>query len=268
MNDPCAQIMPFPGFSDPKMFRPAVWQTRRTLDCRRNDTTDVGGFYVASNSIDFVHSETMADLGGAIVVSKAPNGKQMVTNHTKVKLTNVQVLRIEKDGDGKSASFAGLKDLQPGGSSEINFAAGMSAHLDSGRLLSRHVDTATGVIQEERTAPTRITFEIRGGTTTAVPAGQPSGELKLDKLATVALNPAELRPGEMRLVARTDAALDGFSTSPSPVSSDIRRATLIVVNLDAGKPADPEPDRKAISEAVNQQAENQFPSSNQANPFP
>ena len=85
LDDPGGQILPFrmslspPGENDQN--KRSLWQTGGELVCRRGDDTQLSGFSVGSNMVDFVHSEEMADFGGTLTLHHAGDGYRL-TNGT------------------------------------------------------------------------------------------------------------------------------------------------------------------------------------------
>jgi hypothetical protein len=246
MSDPGGQMMPFPRVRKAGEFKKDPWQTFRTLDCRRGETTDLSGFSVPSNADDLMHCETISDLGGSIVVNKARNGGWSLTNHTKLNLTGCRLLQKSENGIEKFARIVELKDLPPESSTAVNFSAGRTIHISDYETVNPSGKPSGNPLGGANADDTPEAVTTQGLTPPSAPkspsSGQPSGELKLDKLEEVAMNPSGMRMGAVRLVAHTDARLDGFDVSPAPSAQESRRATLVIVNLDAGKAPEPRPD--------------------------
>ena len=70
VDDPGGLMLPFPTVDNPGDFRMLSGESYKRLVCRRGEDTEVSGFAVNSNSIDFVHSEHLVDLGGGISLSR------------------------------------------------------------------------------------------------------------------------------------------------------------------------------------------------------
>ena len=114
LDDPGGQILPFPRAHSPEQFEmPVLWQTRGELVCRRGDDTQLSGFSVGSNVIDFVHSEEMADFGGTVALHHDSDGALRVTNGTTHPLDDCRAVRGGKSGSVELARSAGSSPARP-----------------------------------------------------------------------------------------------------------------------------------------------------------
>ncbi len=209
LDDPGGQILPFPRDFSPKEYKPAVWQALGALVCRRGDDTQLSGFSVASNAKDCVHSEEMADFGGAVTLHHDSNGAMRVTNGTKFTLDDCRVVQGGKSGAPELVKK--LRRLEPGASVPFKFAP---------------VDL-----------PEKTPIEDR-------PHGSaPSGELTLERIGKVALDRQDFRPGEICLVARVVDEVPGLTVTPESRIQQTRQAALLVAHLDFGELRPPLADR-------------------------
>ena len=176
LDDPAGQILPFPRVSSPKQFQMAVWQTPGELVCRRGDGTQLSGLSVGSNLVDFVHSEAMADFGGAVALHRDNGGELRATNGTSHPLDDCRIVR----GNSPGADLASIGRLEPGETKLLAFSPWK-----------------------------KIAAEHRR----EVPAT--SGELSVQRIADVALQRQELRCGEICLVARIADDVPGLSVAPA-----------------------------------------------------
>lgn len=206
VSDPAGQVLPFPRVSDPKAYKPGVWDSRHEVVCRRGDDTQLMGFNVSSNTKDYMHSEEMADIGGTLTLRRDSDGILRVTNGTKHPLENCRVVRGEKSG----TRLASIDRLDPGATATLTFKKserGQSAETEASRKSS-----------------------------------EPSGELSAEGVAQVALARQELLPNEVCLVARVADDIPGLTVLPA--AQQTRQAALLVAHLDAGQLPEPVRDQK------------------------
>jgi len=206
LGDPGGQILPFPRVSSPEQFEMLVWQTRGELVCRRSDDTQLTGFNVGSNVVDFVHSEEMVDFGGTVSLHRDSDGGLRVTNGTAQPLDDCRIIR----GLSGGTDLARIGRLEPGATAVLKF-----------KSYSRQGKAAVGNRQQ---------------------GSDPNGELSVEGIAEVALERQELRAGEICLVARVDGDVPGLTITP--VARQARQAAILVAHLDAGRLPVPDSDTK------------------------
>ena len=165
LDDPAGQIMPFPRVSKPGDFTMQWQQTPGDLVCRRGDGTQLSGFSVASNDVDYVHSERMADFDNTLVLREDGDRKLWVTNRAKPKepkhpLVDCQVIRR---GAFDRLEMATVGRLDPGADKPLEF-----------RLQPGHPEKTEA---KERPRDS-----------------EPSGELSIEGIIDVARDHLELRP--------------------------------------------------------------------------
>ena len=95
----------------------ACGQSYGELVCRRGDDTQLTGFSVASNAMDFMHSEEMADFGGTVTLHQDSDGVLRVTNGTPHPLDDCQAIRGTRDGKRTGAG----QHLSPAATERLDF---------------------------------------------------------------------------------------------------------------------------------------------------
>ncbi len=172
---------------------------------------DLSHYPVASNSTGMIHAEQMCDLGGALEWSVDADGVPRVTNGTKFALAGAAVVRRRQtDNDKWLDEVAWLGELGPGNTATVRFAT------DPKEIGARR---------------------DRADLTSSEPA---RGSLCLRGLIDCVQDHRALEPGEVRLVAWRDAAIEGTHVDPSTAQS--RSATLVVAHLQYGSAQRPTPD--------------------------
>jgi hypothetical protein len=165
------------------------------------------GLPISSNSTSMVHSEQMLPLDGPIRIGQSTVTKSpQVENHSTMSLHNVCVVR--QTDRGMQGRWIG--DLLPGQS----------------------VTLALHSVSSEKTFVQERTDEAK------TPRG--TGQLNLEPIFQLALDPKSMAPGETRLVGRVDEVQPGQSISPS--ASQVRGATLVVAHLQYAPPPAPKKD--------------------------
>jgi len=220
LGDPCGQILPFPRVTSPEQFEMPVWQTRGELVCRRGDDTQLTGFNVGSNVVDFVHSEEMAEFGGKVTLHRDSNGGLRVTNGTTHPLDDCRVVC----GLSGGTDLARIGRLEPGATAVLKF-----------KPYSRRGKAAADPTKDGLGSPSYHRSQ----------GSDPSGELSVEGIAEVALQ-QDLRVGEICLVAQV--ADDVLGLTVTPVARQARQAALLVAHLDAGQLPEPYSDKKATND--------------------
>jgi hypothetical protein len=204
---------PFPASeNDPMLSR----MTRMPLDFQRQDTVRLTGLPVSSASTNFVRSEQMFPLDGAIRLGTTKaGGMPQIENLTQFKLESVAIVeRPATDSRDQRLRGMWIGELLPGKS------------IAKLRRMSFVTDEKTPFAKDR-----------------ADEARRQSGQrLDLEPMFQLALARANIEPGETRLVARIDKVLPGQTITP--VASQIRGANLVVAHLQyaplAQKPARPD----------------------------
>lgn len=215
-DDQSAVALPF---ADPK-FERLRGQGNTTVVYQRDGVdTRLTGFAVDSNSTAMVHSEQMFDLGGSIsLVENA--GRTEIFNRTKFPLLMAGAIRRTNEG---VVQVAWLGDLAAGIGAAAHWTQAPSAPpLLSQWNLTRQLD-ADGNQTDKR--------------------------VHLGHLLRLAQNPAEIKPGEVRLIATMNQSLPGLVVEPEAAQND-RSAALVVANLKIARPAAPQPDANTRADIV------------------
>lgn len=207
MTDPGGQVQPLPR-SD--VQSPA--QYRRTgnspLAYRHGAEVTVPGFQVQSNTTESLHSEQMIDLAGPLALARSE-----LANRTGLTLRGAGVVRRTEAGELEAAW---LGDLPPESVTEVRFRS-VPAQTSGAQLWQewrdRAPETASGALV---------------------------GDFNFHALAAVAQDPRDLLPGQVRLIAWTEAEFAGLEIDPA--APQARRATLVVAHLGLGPARDPRPD--------------------------
>jgi hypothetical protein len=175
----------------------AVGRQRYEMTLRRESNVSAEGFNVSSNSTGIVHSEQMFDLGGAIQLVGSP-GTERVTNGSTLSLAGAVVIQRTAANRLKAAWIG---ELAAGEDALLKFVATKQADA-----LKRHVRQSQAFV-----------------------SSSDSPDMLLDRMLGLAHNHRPLKPGESRLIAWTKEEVPGMQVSP--VASQVRRATMVVVHL-------------------------------------
>jgi hypothetical protein len=205
-DDPTALAMPFP--TDASNRAAASGARVTTIDFeRQGESVRLNGLPVFSNSTLFVHSEQMLPLDGSIRLGKAvATGALQLENRSQIHLYSVGVIR--KEGGNLRGVWIG--ELPPGQSTPFGNPNAMPP-LAGGNDVP--------FASERQAEAQRLSA---GG-----------GRLNLEPMFSLAYAAEHLDEGELRLVARADAPLPGYSVTPR--ASQLRTATLVVAHLQHGK---------------------------------
>lgn len=203
-DDPTAVAAPFP--KEPKgEFRLLMGQSLTNVELQQAKEVHLAGLQVSSASTDMLHSEQMYALDGPLLLEQGEGAAPRVVNKTQFKLSSVAVVRREDDDKGNPQLFGyWVGELEPNRGASIGFAP----------------------VEEDLFAAER-----------AKEAGEDDKRLQLEPLFRLALDPAHMDPGEVRLVGRVDEVLPGVHVSPS--AAQTRGAALVVAHLARAPLEDP-----------------------------
>jgi hypothetical protein len=197
--DPGGLILPFAKTAD---YSPKIGESR-TLVQLRNDGESVAlsGFQVTSNSTGMLHSEQMADMQGTIrlAAKSAAEGTLQIVNDSPLALGEAIV--VAKNESGKL---------------EVGRIGALSARGTATCVLRPQSDPA----KQTDAGPTRL------------PSPSDAQHLQMRPLIELAASAADLRPGDIRLIAQAADPIHGLEIIPTP--SQDRYATLIVAHLKHG----------------------------------
>jgi hypothetical protein len=199
-----ATVAPFVTKPD---FRLGMHESIKNVSFRRepqkNEEARLSGFTVDSNTTGMVHSEQMFDMGGAWRLAGDENQGLLVSNGTPLPLRQAGVLRRLPHGQLQAAWIG---ELKPKNSAPLNF---QPINDDNVRFPQWEESPVTA----QRTAA--------------------DGELKLDRLFSLAAGRLRLLRGETRLIGWTDMHLPGVRYQPE--ASQAQRRTLVLVHLQQGE---------------------------------
>ncbi len=210
---PSAVAQPFPAVADFALLR---GQARHQIGFRRDDGLTLSGLEVSSNSTSMVHGEAMWDLGGALAWHEPAEGPPEVGNGTSLKLEGVGLVRRTlRDNGSTFTEAAWIGEFRPGVVVQPRFTPVASKNRDQ--------------------AEAPLDNYVR-------PMASPVGAegLNLAELVNLAEDPANLEPGEVRLVGWCLADVPGLEIRPASVSR--RHATLVVAHLARENGSGPMPD--------------------------
>jgi hypothetical protein len=178
-----------------------VQESPSTCYLHRDQGISLTGFLVGSASTEFLHSEQMVPLGGALQLKGSEEKGWEVENTTTFTIRDACVLRAMQRGNERFYMAAWLGELKPKLSMKLQW---------------QEVD-ATLRPQSWKDSPVM----------TAPPAG--STEVSLHGLVDLATKQLRLDPGELRLVGWMDTELPGMEVSPKASQSTAR--TLVLAHL-------------------------------------
>jgi hypothetical protein len=236
---PGSLLLPFPTCDGPNGFHLLPGQSYGQIACRHGDDTSMGGFYVGSNSIGFVHSENWIDMPHPLSIMEQSGDSFKIANKTQFTIRDAGVIKKTADG---MLQTAWLGTIDAGATAAGQFGE-ESAHVAEGELLHRLVKTVTGTFGDKSKPATAgslwQTERDRSPRTASSPV---SGELGIRRLIDIAQDSADMLPGQIRLVGWLDDALPGMVVQP--VASQSRHAAVVVANLNAGQRKPPLPDTR------------------------
>jgi hypothetical protein len=181
-----------------------------TVVLQSGDEPHLRNFPVSSNATGLLHSEEMFELDGPLVFSESAD-QLLLENRTGFALSGVAIMRRGLDEDQAAGEVAWLGEVAAGASREVLFEPYQARAL-------RRARTANNLTASRRRA----------------------GSLSLHRLLRCIEDPAALEPGEVRLVACYDGAMEGMRIEPS--APQARRATLVVAHLGFAPFEPPAPD--------------------------
>ncbi|MBN2217250.1 MAG: hypothetical protein JW719_07725 [Pirellulales bacterium] len=250
-------VQPFPTVGRRADYRPLMGQGLTTLVFWRGKNSRLLGFSIPSNLVDFVHAEQMTNMEGALTTLRNTSGGWDLINRTGIPLHGVGVVRRDESGQIETAWVGELDKLNI---APLNF-------------VRPAVDKAPW--WPDRRAQDKMTREIvrREENPTKDPSGandpldandsldakaenrveiQPTtkGQINLRALTNLAEKADDLRPGEMRLIAWTDAPVGSFEVLPAAPQS--RQTLLVVAHLQRAFNGPPEPDRNTKEQVLTQ----------------
>lgn len=209
-DDPTAVAAPFASDDE---FTMLTGQRLSGVSYDRREKARLSGISVTSNTTDMVHSEEM-HAQPALRLGRSSAGGRQLENPTGLDLRHVAVVRRPEDGaEALEGCYVG--PLRTGASSAVSFLP-LESPEDAAPMADRRQQDA---------------------------AGERADELNLEPLWSVALDPRNFEPGEVRAVARVDQSLPGLEVSPEAAQQ--RGATLIVAHLRYGPPPRPRSDVNA-----------------------
>jgi hypothetical protein len=242
-EDPGAQVQPFPSVDDPKKLRALPGQRYTRLQYTFGQDVTLRGFAVSSNSTGLVHSEQMLSTGG-IALGQTAGGLLQVTNHTGLALEEAGV--VIKDSQG-NVETAWLAQLAPEATARLQFQPwnegpekGSGFRAQGSEKGSGFRVQGSGIVQPN---PEPRTPNLEGSDPFSSLRSNRQGDrsrLNLGALFPLACAPAELAPGEMRLVAWAEAELPGLAIEPAAPQAQHR--ALVVAHLRPAALGQPKPD--------------------------
>ena len=264
LDDPGAAVLPFPTVSRPEQFRLSLGQSLRRLTYRRGEQVSLSGFPVGSNSTGLIHSEEMLDLGGGIVLIEDADGPPRLTNQTGLNLYGAGLMRKTASGELQTAWLGTLPPGTGGNGKRVQEASTPIEWQAFDATESKAVKKGTG------SDPAGEDAAENGGRETPVPlshtlwadereqspitaAKPPPGALNLRRLIELGQDPADLAPGEVRLIAWSDNELPGLTIDPAAPQS--RRAAMVVAHLAYGLGDAPKADVNAKSKPADRSGE-------------
>ncbi|MBN1910405.1 MAG: hypothetical protein JW818_11740 [Pirellulales bacterium] len=214
-EEPGVLVQPFPKVDNPDDFRLGHGQDLRTLRYQHDKERGMDGFRVASNTVDFVHSEQMVELDGPIGLLQRSRNDWSLNNRTGIPMHGVGVIRRNESNEIETAWVG---DLGERGIIQLKFQSGT-------------MENSTWWPDQRDRSDTTSALAVKG-------------RCNLWLLLGLAEKVHDLRPGEVRLVGWTDREFEDLSVSPESPQS--QRAYLVVAHLRRVLPAAPQPDVKYI----------------------
>lgn len=230
-DDPGALVLPFPNRLDDSGIRFG----RTNLLYRYGEHSDLSGVRVLSNSTGLVHSEQMLDLHGGCALVKNSAGLDELVNDTDLPLRGAGVLRLDEQNHLFTAWF---DELAPHSHQTLSW----DFHTQQEMPPEKKGE------QETPHSPWHFYRESRPETAqkqgTETNASRTSGTLNVRELLDLAekdfLECPTRRPGDVRLIAWTEAAVPGLAVEPA--APQVRRIALVVADLEHGPLPSPDSD--------------------------
>ncbi len=239
-------------------YRPDLSESNHTVMMHREGDLRFGGIQVTSNSIGYMHSEQLADLGGPFSLTGDEEQGFQIRNGSRFHLQGAGILR---GGPGGQVQGAWIGDLTaessrpvvfaplPSGSRQLpqwdgalatlsygNQAAALLDRLDANddeaidrgeaagdaEVLAQfdRIDGASKLARDGRWTGDEITHWCRQTR---------AGEVSVGQLVELASHMLALPPGETRLIAWSDDQIPGMAIRPD--AAQVMRRTLFVVHL-------------------------------------
>jgi hypothetical protein len=198
-EDPTALAQPFP--TKPRDVSPGVFNREAPTTCylQRDDGVSLTGFMVRSNTTDFVHSEQMVGLGGALKLLGDEQKGYSIENFTDFTIKDAAVIRRVATGE---AFVAYVGELRPKDNRTLAWVA-----------------VGEGLKPEEWSKSAVMSKQAAAGAT----------EVSLHRLVDLATSRLRLDAGDIRLVGWMDEALPGLTITP--VASQTTTRTLVLAHL-------------------------------------
>jgi hypothetical protein len=171
-----------------------------TVVLQSGDEPQLRSFPVSSNATGMLHTEEMFGLEGPLVLRSVSSDQLLLENRTGRALSGAAILRRSLDEDQAAGEMAWLGEVGAGATREVLFEPYRSRALMRARS------------SNSLTTPRRL-----------------EGSLSLHRLLRCTEDIAALEPGEVRLVAWYDGAMEGMHIEPS--APQARRATLVIAHL-------------------------------------
>ena len=242
-----------------------------TVSLRRDRNLRLSGFQVASNDVESVHTEQMAELGGSFRLIGRGSAELKINNATPLSLSDVGLLRRTEGGvlevawvgslpaasirpirfkpaEGKVARLSEW-DASPATFSFDRQADSLLQRYD--RNLDKSLD-ADEVASHAEIASNFLKFDEPAGRNSAGDGlwtrdellnwcrESRFGEVSVGRLVDLASEGIKLRSGDLRLIGWTDEPMPGMKILP--VAAQAIRRTLFCVHLRRGRLSDAQPD--------------------------
>ncbi len=206
-DDPSSEILPFSTSNTPNEHPMLIGQSRTQIEFRREEQTSLTGCEVSSNATGMIHSEQIADLGGAIQWKKTLGKDGDLVNGTKFDLRSAGVIR-RRNGQYE---LAWIGDLAKGTIQPLKFVripSLESPSLDISGQFFPEVPKGSDAYRENQW--------LKGAV--------------LSDMFKMLSDEKQFRNGDVRLFGWTDQEIPGVTFDP--VAAQVRRATLVVAQLD------------------------------------
>lgn len=244
-NDPGAAILPFPNRLDDVGIRFG----RTPLQHRYGQESELRGLRVLSNSTGLFHSEQMLELGGCTLVTTKEGGYELV-NDTDLPLHGVGLLRLgEKEQGHKSVWTAWLKE-QDRNDVWAAWIEEVPPHERRSVVFEHQVERKKEESREpsspwnDQRNASPVTLHRSSDGSVEIQRSRTSGTLNIRRLIDLAeqgfLQEELRRPGDVRMIAWTEAPIPGMLVEPG--APQVRHAALVVADLCHGHLADPDSD--------------------------
>lgn len=198
---------------------------------RRDKDWSLSGVQVQSNSTKMIHSEHIFPLEGKLTLIGDEQKGWTVKNTSAVAVLDVGVFRRADDGKLQHAYIA---KLEPQTSVPIAFR---DVPMIAPPSAEEPEATTTGQTNRSETEPKPALWLSEWNKTAVLRQGDSNadderGQVRLTKLARLAVERLDLLPGDVRLVGWTDEVLKGMEIAPHAPQN--RTYTLVVAHLARG----------------------------------